>query len=239
MGKKIKVSLLIIAVLSIAAVSCIAIPVFSRVRNHTEVIDLEDAESVTAEIIMRAGKLVVKSGTETLLDGEFLYSYPNYAPDISYRVRSSGKGDLLIQQNDGQKFLTPSNIKNKWELIFIEEIPLDLDITLGAGESVLELADLNLESLVLKMGVGDSNLNLSGTLDQNLSVNIQCGIGELTVLLPPGTNITAEVTGVLGEINTKGLNRDGKLFVSEYSGSGPVLNITIEAGVGQLNLLVQ
>jgi hypothetical protein len=239
MDERIKFGLLLLIVLSIAAVSCMSIPAVSSVGSHTEVIDLEDAESVTAEIMMGAGKLAVQSGTEALMEGEFHYSFREYAPDITYHVRSDGRGDLQVEQDDGPKFRVQSNYKNEWELVFNEEIPLDLDITLGAGESILDMADLNLESFALKMGAGSAYVDLSGTRDQDLSVNIQGGVGELTVLLPPETNIIAEVTGGLGEINTKGLYRDGELFVSKYSGSGSVVNIKIEAGIGQLNLLVQ
>ena len=239
MDKRIKFSLFLIAALLIAAGGCVAIPEVSMVGSHTEVIDAEDADSVTAEIVMGAGKLVVQSGTEALMEGEFHYSYRDYAPDITYRVRSGGRGDLLVEQDDGPNFRVQTNYKNEWELVFNEEIPLNLDITLGAGESILDLADLNLGSFSLKMGAGSSYVDLSGTLDQDLSVNIQGGVGELTVLLPPDTNINAEVTGGLGEINIKGLLQDGEMYVSKYSGSGPVVNITIEVGIGQLNLLVQ
>jgi len=220
MEKRIKFSLFLIAALSIAAVSCVAAPMVSKSGSHTEVIDAEDADSVTAEIVMGAGKLVVQSGTESLMEGEFLYS-------------------SLVEQDDGPNFRVQTNYKNEWELVFNEEIPLNLDITLGAGESIFDLADLNLGSFTLKMGAGSSYLDLSGTLDQDISVSIQGGVGELTVLLPLDTNINAEVTGGLGEINIKGLVQDGEMFVSKYSGSGPVVNITIEAGIGQLNLLVQ
>ena len=239
MDKRIKFSLFLIAVLSISAVSCIAIPEVSEVGYHSEVINVEDADSVTAEIVMGAGKLEVQSGTESLMEGEFHYSYRDYSPDITYRVRSGGRGDLLVEQDEGPKARVQSNYKNEWELVFNEEILLDLDITLGAGESIFDLADLNLESFALKMGAGASFVDLSGALGQDLSVNIQGGVGKLTVLLPLDTNINAKVTSGLGEINTKGLDQDGEMFVSTYSGSGPVVNIIIEVGIGQLNLLVQ
>ncbi len=239
MDKRIKFCMFLIAGLSIAAAGCVAIPVVSSAGSYTEVIDAEDAESVAAEIMMGAGKLVVQSGTAALMEGEFNYSHQDYAPDITYRVRSGGRGDLLVEQDDDPKFHVQSDYKNEWELDFNEEIPLDLDITLGAGESILDLAELNLESFALKMGAGSAYVDLSGTFDQDLSITIQGGVGELTVLLPVDTNINAEVTGGLGEINTRGLDRVGEMFVSKHSGSGPVMNITIEAGIGQLNLLVQ
>jgi len=239
MEKRIKISLLVITVLSIAVVGCIATPLMSREGSHSEVIDVEEADSVSAEIIMGAGKLEVQSGAEALLEGEFHYSFRDYAPDITYRVRSNGTGDLKIEQDNGPKFRVQSNYKNEWELLFNDTVPLDLEITLGAGESILELADLNLESFELQMGAGASTIDLSGILEHDLPVNIQGGVGELTVILPPETNINAEVTGGLGEINTQGLYQEGQQFTSKYSGSGPVLNITIEAGIGQLNMMVQ
>ncbi|NOQ39149.1 MAG: hypothetical protein GQ562_02445, partial [Anaerolineales bacterium] len=119
MDKRIKFSLFLIAALSIAAVSCVAVPMVSKSGSHTELIDAEDADSVTAEIMMGAGKLVVQSGTEALMEGEFHYSNQDYAPEIIYRVRSDGTGDLLVeQQNEGQKFRVQSNYKNEWELVF-------------------------------------------------------------------------------------------------------------------------
>ncbi len=239
MGIRIKFCMFLIAAVSIAAVGCVAIPAVSSLESHTEVIDAEDADSVTAEIMMGAGKLAVQPGTEALMEGEFHYSHRDYAPDITYRVRSGGRGDLLVEQDDWPQFRVQSDFKNEWELVFNEEILLDLDITLGAGESILDLANLNLSSFALKMGAGASYVDLSGTIGQDLVVNIQGGVGELTVLLPLDTNINAEVTGGLGEINIKGLVQDGATFVRKYSGSGPVLTITIEAGIGQLNLLVQ
>jgi len=201
MEKRIKISLLVITVLSIAVVGCIATPLMSREGSHSEVIDVEEADSVSAEIIMGAGKLEVQSGAEALLEGEFHYSYRDYAPDITYRVRSNGTGDLKIKQDNGPKFRVQANYKNEWELLFNDTVPLDLEITLGAGESILELANLNLESFELQMGAGASTIDLSGLLEHDLPVNIQGGVGELTVILPPETNINSVVTGGLGEIN--------------------------------------
>ena len=239
MSKNAKTLVLIIALLSFATVSCIATPAIGKVQRHTDMVELDDAETVTAEIIMGAGKLVVQSGTEALMEGEFIYNFPEYAADISYRVSSGGRGNLQVVQDDGPRFRIRSNYKNEWELTFNEDIPLDLDVTLGAGESVLDLVDLNLTSFQLTMGAGVAYLDLSGKFDQDLNVSIKGGVGELTLLLPPDTNIEAVVNGGLGEINTQGLYQEGDEFVSKYSGSGPVLKVSIDGGVGQLNLLVQ
>ena len=238
MDNKSRNILLVIVVLSLTVVSCVVSQVDSKISSHHEVVDQEGTESVSAEILMGAGKLVVQSGTDSLMEGNFTYSHRDYAPDISYRV-NGGQGYLQVEQEDGPRFNIQSNYKNDWELIFNEEISLEMEITLGAGESILDLAELNLESLNIKMGAGALSLDLSDDLNKDLTVNIQGGVGELTLFLPPDTNIEAEVSGGLGEINTRGLDRNGDWFVSKDSGSRSTLSITIEVGIGQLNLLVQ
>ena len=239
MEKKLMGLLLVSTVLSLAVVSCIASPITVQIRSHSEKVELEDADSVNVDIKMGAGKLEVNGGAGTLMEGEFSYSNRAYAPEVSYRVRSNGIGSLQILQEDKPGIQISSSYKNDWDLVFNNDIPIDMDITLGAGESILDLEDLNLENFTMQMGAGESYVDLSGDIKDDLSVDIQGGVGELTLILPPDTNIEADVSGGLGEINTSGLYRENDHFISKYSGSGPVLYITIEAGVGQLNLLVQ
>ena len=239
MVNSIKKVLIIIGLVSLSAVSCVVTPVAGRVRSHSEEVSLDGAESVLAEILMGAGKLVVEGGADQLMQGDFTYSYSEYAPDIDYRVRMNEVGLLEIKQEDKPGIRVNTNYRNDWVMKFNEDVPLELDVTLGAGESDLDLSELNLENFSLQMGAGAAYIDLSGDLDDDLQVNIQGGVGELTVVLPDDTNIEVEVQGGLGEINTSGLNRDGNLYVGKYSGSGPVLYVSIEVGIGELNLLVQ
>ena len=237
--KNTKKSLLIILILSLAAVSCIATPVTARIRSHSEEVDLEDADSVDVEILMGAGKLEVSGGADQLLEGDFTYSDRDYAPDISYRVRSTGSGSLQIEQQDKQGVQVHTNFKNEWDLRFNNDVPMEIEVTLGAGEAILNLEDLKLNAFTMKMGAGAAYVDLSGEMAQDISVDIQGGVGELTLILPPDTNIEADVTGGLGEINTSGLYRENTHYISKYSGDGPVLTLIIQTGVGKLNLLVQ
>ena len=239
MDYRIKKAIIIIGLVSLSAVSCVATPIAGRVGSHSEEISLDGAESVQAQILMGAGKLVVEGGADQLMEGDFTYTYPEYAPDIDYRVRLNEVGVLDIKQEDKPGIRVNTNYRNDWVLKFNEDVPLELDITLGAGESDLNLSELNLENFSLQMGAGAAYIDLSGDLDDDLQVNIQGGVGELTVVLPDNTNIEVEVQSGLGEINTRGLNRDGNLYVGKYSGSGSVLYVSIEVGIGELNLLVQ
>ncbi len=239
MDYRIKKVLMIIGLVSLSAVSCVVNPIAGRIRSHSDQVSLDGAESVQAEVLMGAGKLVVEGGADQLLEGDFTYSYREYAPDIDYRVRMNEVGVLEVKQEDKPGIRVNANYRNDWVLKFNEDVPLVLDVTLGAGKSDFDLSRLNLNSFCLQMGAGEAYVDLNGDFDDDLQVNIQGGVGELTVVLPADTKIEVKVQGGLGEINTSGLNREGNLYVGQYSGSGPVLYVSIEVGIGELTLLVQ
>lgn len=237
--RHIKHALLFLGILGFTAVGCLARPVTGRIRETSEVVSLDGAESVSAEILMGAGDLEVEGGADQLLEGEFRYNDRDLLPEISYRVGGNAEGILRIEQDDrpGNHFY--ESYYNKWVLRLNSDVPLDLSLTLGAGECYLDLEDLDLRSFSMKMGAGEATLDLGTAPSQDLDLDIQGGVGQLTVILPPDAKIEAHVTGGLGEINLSGLKGQKGTYQSDYQGSGPVIRLEIEAGVGELNLLVR
>ena len=86
-----------------------------------------------------------------------------------------------------------------------QHIPLDLQISLGAGESDIDLQSLAVQSLQLDTGAGDvsvklggspltnANINsgvgkitldLSGNWQDDATISIETGVGDLTVIVP-------------------------------------------------------
>ncbi|MFN2112601.1 MAG: toast rack family protein [Anaerolineales bacterium] len=231
--------LLFLGVLGFTAVGCAPRYASGRIWETSEVVDLQGAESVSAEILMGAGDLEVDGGADQLLEGEFRYSEKDLLPDISYRVGDNTEGILRVEQDErpGNRFY--DSYYNKWVLRLNSDIPLDLSLVLGAGECTLDLEELNLRSFSMKMGAGEATLDLGTAPSQDLNLDIQGGVGQLTVILPPDARIEAHITGGLGEINLSGLMGQNGSYVSEYQGSGPVIRMEIEAGIGELNLLVR
>ncbi len=66
---------------------------------------------------------------------------------VYYSIR-----DLDIEQDDGLEFQDDQNYLNEWGLAINTEIPVSLNATLPAGESGLDLSDLNLESFTMQIG---------------------------------------------------------------------------------------
>lgn len=239
MEKKVICGWVIIAGLAVLAAGCVPSLSDGAILSESEQVGLDGADAVQVDILMGAGDLEINGGSGSLLEANFRTSDRDLVPDISYRVEDSGVGYLEIEQEEKRLNRLSDRYYNSWDLVFNSQIPLDINLALGAGESNLDLEDLNLVSFQMQMGAGEAYLDLGTAPDQDLDLDIQGGVGELTVILPPDTNLEADISGGLGEINVRGLERQNGRYLSEYSGPGPVVRITIEAGIGQVNLLVQ
>jgi hypothetical protein len=233
------VIVIIMIVISFMTTSCGNHPSFARPWTDSEQVSLDDAESVEVEIMMWAGELNVESGTDLLMEGNFTFSRLAYGPDVSYRVGEDGVGILKVEQEETPGVQVNSNYKNEWNLVFNGQVPLKMDLVLSAGESVLDLGGLNLQDFSLKMGAGAAYVDLTGDYQDDLEVNIEGGVGKLTLVLPSEMRIEAEVNGGLGAITADGLVREGDRYTSSYEGSGPVLRIHIDGGIGEINLRVR
>ena len=118
-----------------------------------------------------------------------------------------------------------------------DEVPTDLVVQMGAGES--DLDSLTLTGLKLQMGPGETTVDLTGDYAKGFDASIQGGVGEATVLLPSEVGVKAKAEGGLGKINAKGLKKVGDAYVNDaYGESDTNLSVDVEGGVGEINLKV-
>ena len=105
------------------------------------------AEMVIMDIDMGVGELVVESGADALLEAEFIYNVDDWEPELSYDV-DGDEGRLTIKQPDSNIDGIPNNgIEYEWRLDVADDVPLEMEVSLGAGESNLDLQGLQLERL--------------------------------------------------------------------------------------------
>ena len=120
-----------------------------------------------------------------------------------------------------------------------DEVPIDLRVQMGAGESDLDLDSLALTGLTFEMGAGRTTVDLTGDYKQDFDASIQGGVGQATVLLPSEVGVRARAQGGLGKINAEGLHREGDSYVNDAYGSSDVtLDVDVQGGVGEINLKV-
>lgn len=254
-----KLSFILMLILLPTLVACGTRIRVGDLQTKEESVSRQDASQVEVDVRMGAGELSIGGGGEQLLDGTFTYNVDAWEPEVTYDV-SGGTGRLAITQPEVEEIGIPDNsLRYSWDLRFNEEVPLEMEVDLGAGESNLDLAGLDLsslrvgtgagqvdvnlggslENLRMETGVGEINLNLANRWEQDLEARISGGLGSLTLLLPSDVGARVTVRQGLGSVDASGLTQNGDTFTNDaYGDSQVTLDITIEGGVGDVNLRV-
>jgi hypothetical protein len=198
----------------------------------------ENAQAVRAHLMIGAGELKVSGAADALMEGDFSYNVADWEPKVEYDVNGD-TGELTVEQGSGEGVPLGGDAHNEWDLRFNDQVPTNLVVDMGAGESDLDLDSLNLTGLTLHMGAGKTTVDLTGAYSRGFDASIEGGVGEATVLLPSevGARVTAE--GGLGKINAEGFQREGEAYVNDVYGDSDVnLEVEVRGGVGQINLEV-
>jgi len=162
---------------------------------------LNGAEFAEINIDSSVGALSVDSlsGDENLIEGK-IYSverevirqdYEKDGDEISYYLGSDWKTGAPTSFSGYEKE------RLSWDLDLTEEIPLDLDISLGVGESDVDLSDLNIANLDLSIGVGQTKVELA---EGEYQADVNGGVGQSIITLPDEGQIKLNVSGGVGEI---------------------------------------
>jgi hypothetical protein len=229
--------LLTIAILVVSVSGCAWTTSAGELQTESRTVELEGADSVVVDLKMGAGELTLAGGAEALAEPDFTYNVADWRPTIDYVVAGE-QGELLIEQPEVTN-LALDSYRHEWDVRLNEDVPMELDVALGAGASDLDVSALSIRRLDLNVGVGDVELDLTGDRDRDLDVTIRGGIGEATVLLPQKVGVEAEVEGALGELDVSGMTRVGDTYVNEAHGaSEATITLDIEGGVGAISLKV-
>jgi hypothetical protein len=235
-----KTKSLAIVILLVTALlaGCGSRPKVGELQSETQSVEKGNAESVLAKINIGAGDLTVTGGSEQLLDASFNYNVAKLKPAVKY----SG-GTLVVEQPDAKGLPDLRGItgfRNEWDLRLSDQVPMDLRVNMGAGDSDLQLADLLLTGLDITLGAGRSTIDLSRNWTSDLDVTIDSGAADLTVLLPKDVGVRVEVDRGPTVIDAPNLSQDGNVYTNDaYGASDVTLQIKMQSGIGQIKLEVE
>ncbi|HTV60426.1 MAG TPA: toast rack family protein [Verrucomicrobiae bacterium] len=203
-------------------------------------VDAQGAETAKVSVTIPAGDLTLRGGAGQgkILDANFHYTSEDGEPVVNYTV--SGKdGTLDLSQDTGDRITFGTN-HNDWSLRLSDNIPTSLQIKIGAGHGDLDLHGLTLSGLDLEMGAGQVNADLAANWKKDSAVTIQGGVGQATLRLPDSIGVSVHASGGIGAISSEGLHKQGDDYVNDAYGKSPVtLDVNVEGGVGQINLVAE
>jgi N-terminal domain of toast_rack, DUF2154 len=213
-------------------------PQVGNMQSDSKSVDPKNAQSARAQLKMGAGELHLAGGADQLMEAEFSYNVSDWKPKVSYDV-SGDTGELMVKQGSAEGADLSGDARNEWDIRLNDEVPTDLVVQMGAGESNLDLDSLTLTEVNLQMGAGRTTVDLTGDYAQSFDASIQGGVGEATVLLPSEVGVKAKAEGGLGKINAQGLQTVGDSYVNDaYGESDVTLMVEVQGGVGEINLEV-
>ena len=204
-------------------------------QTESQTVKLGDAKSARVEIDMSAGELSVGSGAKELLEADFSYGSPSSRPEVEYNV-SGGVGQLTVRHRGSVHGRGSGH--NNWDLHLSNKVPLELKVDQGAGRARLTLGGLSLSRLDVDLGAGETIVDLTGDWKNDLTANIDGGVGRATVRLPSDVGVRATAHGGIGAIKVLGgMIKVGDAYVNEVYGKSPItVEVKVEGGVGEINL---
>lgn len=111
-----------------------------------------------------------------------------------------------------------------------------LQYTTGASEVNLKgLANAYATDMTFRSGAGNYTLDFSGKLRANMTVNVESGVSQVTIIVPEGGNAQVITQTGLMTVSTSGSwQTQGNTY--SMSGSGNTLTIQVKMGAGNLRL---
>jgi hypothetical protein len=216
------------------------------------------AETVKADFEMVIGDLNLScDDIFHLIEASCSFYKEKWNPVFEYEVNDRA-GNLHVSNRDAVSDHNYNDEdQSEWNLILNENIPAEISIYLGAGKASIDLEGGSAKKLDYEMKagectinlrnssvplvnfnaiVGEAQIDLSGKWVNDLNAHITGGVGDLTLILPDNYTINLEISGVLGDVDANGFNRDGKYYSRKVDTQKPVLYIEIHGGIGNVDL---
>jgi hypothetical protein len=207
----------------------------SRSETRQISIPLEGAERARLRLNHGAGRLRVASGAApgALLDGDFSH-------ETTQRVERRGK-DIDVRLSADivvfPFFWGPEDALN-WSVRLNREIPVALDLEIGANEATLDLSDLLVPEIYLKSGANSTDIRLPSSSGFT-RLRISSGAASVNLHIPQG--VAAQIRSRSGlssiNVNTQRFPQSGQVYQSsDYETATNKVEIDIEMGVGSVTI---
>ena len=208
---------------------------------------LGGATRVDATIRMGVGELLVSSvpSSTAAFTADFSYTPASWKPEVDYHVTPADLGPigvLYVGQPEAGGVTKWGRTENSWDLALASGVPTDLSLKVGVGEATVDLEDVDVRSIDVVAGVGETKVDLSGPRSSDVSGTITSGVGATTLLLPRdvGVRITVGGSGP-GKVSSEDFTRTGDVLTNDaWSQPGPKITLKVVRGVGDITFeLVQ
>jgi len=224
-------ALLIIAlILGSAVASATLLPLIPAPGAKSLSLPREGVSEAAVKLGFGAGELYMEalpSASPNLLEAEF-----TGRPARVDRKKSGGK--LFLELHPVRSV----ERSGEWRLKFHPELPLKLELRVGAARAVLDLEALKVNYLKLEAGAGSIALTLPRRAG-NVRATVRAGAADIKVTIPQGVAARIKVRQALGtvDVDRERFPRRGDYFISpDFDRATDRADLTIEGGLASIEV---
>ncbi len=191
-------------------------------------------QSAEIDIKTGAGNLEVTGGSDALLSGSFESNFLK----LNQKSGSKNGTQKVALKAEGNYFFVLGGKKwNNLNLRLGPEIPMDLNIDVGATKINLDLTDVLIQTLDINTGASELNLILGDKVEKS-KVNVSAGASSVSITLPSTVGVKLTVDSVLSSKNLSNFQQlDSNNYKSNnYDTADKKIDINLNLGVSNLNI---
>ncbi len=209
------------------------------ILSNTTEFPLDGATAGNVSVNMGAGEITLNGGAadNDLLEVTVFSKAPEWQPEYSSSLEGLVKTVRITDKGHTGKAWFAVDSTNRWEIRLADRVPVAADVRIGAGDCRLVLGTLNLTSLDVHAGAGDTVIDFNGYHGGRFDAVIMHGIGDLTLRIPASGNFRITVVQGVGDIAGTGfILNNGAYTPVGFNPALPVNEIFVKQGVGVLRL---
>ncbi len=206
---------------------------------NTTTIPLGGATAADVRLTLGAGELAVtgEAPEGALLQATVFSREAVWQPEIVQGMANGTKTIALTDKGHKGKEWFAVDSPNTWTISLQDQVPTRLDVSVGGGNNRLYLGTLNLETLTVHTGAGDTEIDLAGYHGGRFDATVKNGVGDLTLRVPKESNTRVRVHSGIGDVSPQGfVVEDGTYVTAGFDRSRAVNEIALDQGVGSITL---
>lgn len=124
----------------------------------------------------------------------------------------------------------------EWDLGLNPGVPLALEVSMGTGQSELDLSGLQVSGLDVNMGLGQTTVVLPD--EGRFQVKIDAAVGQTIVVIPAGLEARIRVsTGIAGRQLPAGYRQQDDVYISPgYAAAEDRVDLEVSQAIGNISI---
>jgi hypothetical protein len=179
-------------------------------------------------------QLYALGDSSQLIEGDL-----SYFGTLHFDPSTSGdRADIRLERSGSISLGFIGGTGEQWDIGLNQRPSYELDLSLGVGESNVDLSRLTLTDSRINVGVGATDVRLPST--GRFTLRIDGGVGEVRVRIPRQVAVRAEVDTGIGAFNAGSRLRavgDGVYETEGFGAADDRVTLQIDVGVGTITII--